>query len=75
MGEVAEHRWRSEGEDKRRAVASQEIIHSDNEIYLMSLNKQLCKEKRENKQNARNNQSYLYNHFHYTLATQIPHAA
>jgi hypothetical protein len=41
----------------------------------MSLNKELCEEKRENKQNTRNNQSYLYNLFLYMLRTQIPCAA
>jgi hypothetical protein len=52
MGEAAEQRWQSEGEDGNRAVAAQESVNSDNEIYLMSLNEYLCKEKRENKQNT-----------------------
>jgi hypothetical protein len=32
-------RWQSEGEDGNRAVVEWEIIDSDNEIYLMILNK------------------------------------
>jgi hypothetical protein len=37
--EVAERRQWSEGEDGNRAVAAREIVNSDNEIYLMILNK------------------------------------
>jgi hypothetical protein len=37
--EVAKWRWQSEGKDGKRAVAGWEIIDSDNEIYLMILNK------------------------------------
>jgi hypothetical protein len=39
MGDAVERRWQSEDEDGNRAMAAQEIIDSDNEIYLMSLNK------------------------------------
>jgi hypothetical protein len=39
MGKAAEWRRRIEGEDGNRAMAAQEIIDSNNEIYLMSLNK------------------------------------
>jgi hypothetical protein len=39
MGEAVEQRWQSEGKDGNRAVVSREIIDSDNEIYLMILNK------------------------------------
>jgi hypothetical protein len=48
-----------------------EIIGSDNETYLMSLNKELSKEKRENEQNMQNNQSYLSNLFFYMPRTKI----
>jgi hypothetical protein len=72
MGKVAEWRWQTEGENRNRALVAQEIIDSNNEIYLMSLNKSRCKEKRENKQNMRDNQSCLYNYFLYTPRTQMP---
>jgi hypothetical protein len=39
MGEAMVWRWRSEGEDGNRAVAVLKFIDSDNEIYLMILNK------------------------------------
>jgi hypothetical protein len=38
MGKAAEQSWRSEGEDGNAAMVAQEIVDSDNEIYLMSLN-------------------------------------
>jgi hypothetical protein len=61
MGKMAEQRWWSEGEDWNRVVAVWEVIDSDNKIYLISLNKQLYKEKRANKQNMWNNESDLSN--------------
>jgi hypothetical protein len=39
MGEAVEQGRRSNGEDGNRAMAAQEIIDSDNEVYLMTLNK------------------------------------
>jgi hypothetical protein len=39
MGEVAERRRSSEGKDGNGAMVAWEIIDSDNEISLMSLNK------------------------------------
>jgi hypothetical protein len=39
MGKAAEWRQRSKGEDGNGAMAALEIIDSDNEIYLTSLNK------------------------------------
>jgi hypothetical protein len=37
--EVAKWRQQSEGKDRNGAMTVQEIIHSDNEIYVMILNK------------------------------------
>jgi hypothetical protein len=37
--EVVEQRWQSKGKDGNRAIEVWEIIDSDNEIYLMILNK------------------------------------
>jgi hypothetical protein len=37
--EAAKQRWQSEGEDGNRAMAAWEIVDSNNEIYLMILNK------------------------------------
>jgi hypothetical protein len=39
IGKSAEQRQQSEGDDGNGAVATWEIIDSNNEIYLMSLNK------------------------------------
>jgi hypothetical protein len=39
MDEVAERRGQSEGQDRNRAMAAWEIVDSNNEIYLMILNK------------------------------------
>jgi hypothetical protein len=39
IGEAAEGRRRSEGEDANRAMGVWEIIDSDNEMYLTSFNK------------------------------------
>jgi hypothetical protein len=36
---VVEQRQQSEGDDVNRPMAAWEFIHSDNEIYLMILNK------------------------------------
>jgi hypothetical protein len=39
MDKVAEWRWQSEGKDGNGAMVAWEIVDSDNEIYLISLNK------------------------------------
>jgi hypothetical protein len=39
MDEVAEQRWQSKGEDGNRAMEAWEIVDSENEIYLIILNK------------------------------------
>jgi hypothetical protein len=39
MAKAVEWRQQSEGEDGNRAIAVREIIDSENEIYLMILNK------------------------------------
>jgi hypothetical protein len=47
QAEVVEWRWQSEGKDGNGAMAVQEIVDSNTKIYLIILNKELCKEKRE----------------------------
>jgi hypothetical protein len=57
-GEVAEWRWRSEGEDGNGAMAAREIVDSDNEIYLTSF-KQITVKREKRKQTKHMKQSIL----------------
>jgi ribonucleotide reductase beta subunit family protein with ferritin-like domain len=58
-----------------RAGAGWKIICNDEEIYLTMFKQITVLTEKENKQNTRNNQSYLYNLFLYTPKPEMPCAA